>query len=143
MSSITIVRRIAASPSTVFDAISTAEGIAQWWGPDDGPVLHAEFDPRIGGQYKVRFQMLDGCEHECSGEVLELVRPSRLVMSWRWHGPEADGLSRIEISLRDEGNDHCELVFSHVQLPDDEATVKGHERGWNGSLNKLERALKS
>ena len=142
MSSITLVRRIAASANTVFDAISTPEGIAQWWGPDDGPVLFAEFDPRIGGPFKVRFQMRDGSEHECSGEVLEVERPSRLVFSWQWHGDEADGESRIEISLRPVGDAQCELTFSHRQLPDDERTAKGHERGWNGSLDKLERHLR-
>ena len=46
MTSLTLVRRIKARPSIVFDAVTTAEGIAQWWGPDAGPVLIAESDPR-------------------------------------------------------------------------------------------------
>ena len=49
MTSVTLIRRIAASPGTVFDAITTPEGIAQWWGPDEGPVVLAEFDARVGG----------------------------------------------------------------------------------------------
>ena len=142
MSSVTLVRLIAAAPDTVFDAITTAEGIAQWWGPDDGPVLSAEFDARVGGRFAVRFRMLDGSTHECSGEVLELVRPVRLAMSWRWHGNEAEGESRVEISLRALGH-RCELVFTHGLLPDDETTASGHERGWSGSLDKLERHLRS
>ena len=44
MTSLTIVRRIAARPSIVFDALTTPEGIACWWGPDAGPVLLAETD---------------------------------------------------------------------------------------------------
>ena len=75
MTSLTLVRRIKARPSIVFDAVTTAEGIAQWWGPDAGPVLLAEADVRVGGRYRVRFRMLDGTEHESSGEYLELVRP--------------------------------------------------------------------
>ena len=39
MTSLTLVRRIAARPSIVFDALTTPDGIACWWGPDDGPVL--------------------------------------------------------------------------------------------------------
>jgi uncharacterized protein YndB with AHSA1/START domain len=42
MTSLTLVRRIKARPSVVFDAVTTAAGIAQWWGPDAGPVLIAE-----------------------------------------------------------------------------------------------------
>ena len=45
MTSLTLVRRIAARPSIVFDALTTPAGIACWWGPDDGPVLLAETDP--------------------------------------------------------------------------------------------------
>jgi uncharacterized protein YndB with AHSA1/START domain len=60
MTSLTLVRRIAARPSIVFDALTTPDGIACWWGPDDGPVLLAETDIRVGG----RFRMLDRSEHE-------------------------------------------------------------------------------
>ena len=45
MTSLTIVRRIAARPAIVFEAVTTADGIASWWGPDAGPVLIAESDP--------------------------------------------------------------------------------------------------
>ena len=47
MTSLTLVRRIKARPSIVFDALTTPEGIAFWWGPDEGPVLVAETDPRV------------------------------------------------------------------------------------------------
>ena len=60
MTSLTLVRRIAARPSIVFDALTTPDGIACWWGPDDGPVLLAETDIRVGGRFRVRFRMLDG-----------------------------------------------------------------------------------
>ena len=63
MTSITIVRRIRARRSLVFEALTTPEGIASWWRPDDGPVLLAETDVRVGGRYRVRFRMLDGTEH--------------------------------------------------------------------------------
>ena len=52
MTSLTLVRRIAAHPSIVFDALTTSEGIASWWGPDDGPVLTAQSDVRVGGGYQ-------------------------------------------------------------------------------------------
>ena len=39
MTSLTLVRRIAARPETVFEAMTSPEGISHWWGPDAGPVL--------------------------------------------------------------------------------------------------------
>jgi len=137
MTSLKLVRRIAARPSIVFDALTTPEGIACWWGPDGGPVLLAETDPRVGGRFRVRFRMLDGSEHESSGEYLEVFRPERLAMSWRWAGGEDPGESLVEIDLRPipEGT---ELTFTHSRLRDEE-TRRSHEAGWNGSLDKLER----
>ncbi len=140
MTSLTLVRRIKARPSIVFDAVTTAEGIAQWWGPDAGPVLIAEADARKGGRYRVRFRMLDGTEHESSGEFLEVVPPERVVMSWRWEGGQEDpNESRVEILLRPipEGT---ELTFTHSLLRDEESR-RSHEGGWTGALDKLEARM--
>ena len=138
MTSLTLVRRIKARPSIVFDALTTPEGIACWWGPDDGPVLAAETEPRVGGRFRVRFRMLDGSEHEASGEYLEVVKPERLSMSWRWAGGAEDpGESLIEVRLR-AVTEGTELTFTHSRLHDEE-TRRSHEQGWNGALDKLQR----
>ena len=137
MTSLTLVRLIKARPQIVFDALVTAEGIAQWWGPDAGPVLVSESDPRVGGRFRVRFRMLDNTEHESSGEFLEIRQPERIVMSWRWNGGVEDpGESRIEITLRavPEGT---QLTFTHSLLHDEEGR-RSHAEGWSGSLDKLE-----
>jgi uncharacterized protein YndB with AHSA1/START domain len=142
MTSLTIVRRIKARPSLVFDAMTTAEGIPHWWGPDDGPVLFAQSDPRVGGRFRVRFRMLDGTEHESSGEFLEVAPPQRFSMTWRWTGGEEDpGESRIDVVLRaiPEGT---EVTFTHSLL-DSEETRLSHEEGWTGSFAKLERYFAS
>lgn len=138
MTSLTLVRRIAARPSIVFDALTTADGIMCWWGPDAGPVLVAETDPRVGGRYRVRFRMLDGTEHESAGEYLEVDRPRSLVVSWRWlKGGGDPGESRLEFRLRPipEGT---ELTLTHARLATDDA-ARGHQQGWAGALDKLER----
>ncbi|HLY89604.1 MAG TPA: SRPBCC domain-containing protein [Acetobacteraceae bacterium] len=141
MTSLTLVRRIRARPSIVFEALTTPEGIAQWWGPDAGPVLAAETDVRIGGRFRVRFRMLDGTEHESAGEYLEIVEPERLVMSWQWTNggepEEAGEVSRIEIDLKriDAGT---EITFTHARLRT-QASRASHEQGWAGALDKLVR----
>ncbi len=141
MSSLTLVRRIAARPAIVFEAMTTAEGVAAWFGPDDLPVLRAEMDARVGGAYLVRFRTLDGLEHEACGEFLELVAPLRIVMSWRWTSggvaEERGRTSRVEVDLRpiEIGT---ELTFTHACLWDD-ASQESHSHGWSGALDKLAR----
>src|SRR5579863_9213549 len=104
MTSFTLVRRIGARPAIVFRALSAPEGIGRWWGPDAGPVLSADIDARVGGRFRVRFRLLDGTEHEASGECLEVVDSKRLVMTWQWtiggEPDERDGESRVAIDLR-------------------------------------------
>jgi uncharacterized protein YndB with AHSA1/START domain len=138
MTSLTLVRRIKARPSIVFDALTTADGLAGWFGPDEGPVLVAETDPQVGGRFRARFRMRDGSEHEASGEYLEVVKPERLRMSWRWTGGAEDpGESLVEIGLRAVA-EGTELTFTHSRLRDAES-CRSHEQGWNGALDKLQR----
>jgi uncharacterized protein YndB with AHSA1/START domain len=141
MTSLTLVRRIAARPSVVFEAMTTPDGVAAWFGPDDVPVVDAQMEPRVGGTYRVHFRTLDGHDHEACGEFLEVVPPRRIVMSWSWAVggvPEERGrTSRIEIELTPiaEGT---ELTFTHTALWN-EASEKSHTSGWAGALNKLVR----
>jgi uncharacterized protein YndB with AHSA1/START domain len=143
MKSLTLVRQIAARPSIVFEAMTTAEGVAAWFGPDDLPVVRAEMDARVGGAYRVHFRTLDGRDHEACGEFLEVVPPRRIVMSWSWafggELEEAGRISRVEIELRPSG-DGTELTFTHASLSS-EASAKSHAQGWTGAFDKLIRHL--
>ncbi len=137
---LTLVRRIKARPKIVFDALTTADGISHWWGPDAGPVLSAQADPRAGGRFRLRFRALDGTEHETFGTFLEFRSPTYIAMSWRWEGGVEDpGESRVEITLRPvpEGTE-IRLIHS---LLDNEETRRSHEDGWSGALDKLEAWL--
>lgn len=141
MTGVSLVRRIAARPAIVFDALVTAQGIGSWWGPDDFPAISAVADTRVGGSYRVRFRTADGLEHECAGEFLEIEKPERVVMSWRWVVggvvEERGKVSRLEIRLRvvETGT---ELTLAHTRLSSHDS-ARGHEGGWAGALNKLVR----
>jgi uncharacterized protein YndB with AHSA1/START domain len=137
MTSLSLVRRIKARPSIVFDALTTPEGIASSWDPDGSPVLVAETDPQVGGRLRVRFRMLDGSEHESGYEYLEVVKPERQCMSWRWTGGAEDpGESLVEIRLGAVA-EGTELTFTHSRLHDEESR-RSREEGWTGALDKPE-----
>jgi uncharacterized protein YndB with AHSA1/START domain len=142
-SSLTLVRRIAARPSIVFEAMTTADGVAAWWGPDDVPVVGVEMDARVGGAYRVHFRTIDGRDHEARGEFLEVVPPRRIVMSWNWavggELEEQGRISRVEIDLAPIA-DGTELTFTHADLGS-EASGKSHAWGWGRALEKLVRHL--
>jgi uncharacterized protein YndB with AHSA1/START domain len=137
--SLTLVRRIRARPAIVFDALTTADGICAWWGPDALPVMLVDIDARLGGAYRVRFRTLDGQEHEVCGDYLEFAPPHRIVMTWRYlFGGEPEELgrvSRIECDLAAVAGG-TELTFTHTNLKN-EASLASHEHGWTGSFAKL------
>ena len=89
----------------------------------------------------IRFAMEDLPPESLLGAYLEVDKPTRLVMSWRWthrgEPEEAGEESRVEVDLRpiDTGT---ELTFTHSRLRT-EASRASHEQGWNGALDKLAR----
>ena len=136
--SLTIVRRIKASPEKIYAAWTKPELMARWWGPDAGPVLSAEADPRVGGAFRVVFQTLDGETHDCRGEYREVEAGRKLVFTWEWITmPERRSLVTIRLRPIAEGT---ELNFTHAQFFD-EAARDSHYVGWNGAFDKLETLL--
>lgn len=136
MTSLTLVRRIRARPAIVFAMLIEADGIAQWWGPDDGPVLVSEVDARVGGVFRIRFRRAAGDEHESTGTFLEIAPPHRVRMTWRWtYGGADPGESELSFALR-EIPEGTELTLTHAKLHDEESKLS-HEGGWSGALDKL------
>ncbi|NMM00588.1 SRPBCC domain-containing protein [Paraburkholderia sp. RP-4-7] len=136
--SLTIVRRIKAPPARVYAAWTRPELMARWWGPDAGPVLSAEADPRVGGRFRVVFQTLDGETHDCRGEYLEVEADRKLVFTWEWVTmPERRSL--VTIRLRPV-EDETELNFTHAQFFD-EIARDDHQAGWNDAFEKLDALM--
>ena len=132
--SLTIVRRIKASPAKVWAAITEPEQMVQWWGPDAGPTLSAEADVRPGGRFSVVFRLLNGEEHNPTGIYRKVIPEKTLVFTWEWAGmPERESLVTFRLEPFDGGT---ELTLIHERLPDEEA-LKSHEAGWSGLLDKL------
>ena len=136
--SLTLARRLKASPAKVFAAWTDPEKIIHWFGPAhtiDGSV-DAQMDVRVGGSFRVRFKTDDGEQHEVGGKYLEVLPNERLVFSWAWHSmPERQ--SQVTVILKPEG-DMTFLTLTHEKFFD-EAARDGHKRGWTGTLDKLER----
>ena len=130
--SVTIVRRIKASPAKVWAAITRPDQMIQWWGPDAGPTLRADVDVRPGGRFSVVFRLLNGDEHNPTGIYREVIPERKLVFTWDLPG-ERDSLVTFLLKPIDGGT---ELTLLHEHLPN-EAERESHEQGWRGLLDKL------
>ena len=73
---ITLTRRIKATPVRLFAAWTTPEQVAQWWDPEGTPLATCDIDLRVGG--KLRF-VNAGPGHGFEGTFRVIEPPSLLV----------------------------------------------------------------
>ncbi|MGI9404524.1 MAG: SRPBCC family protein [Hyphomicrobium sp.] len=134
--SLTLKRRLTATPEKVFSAWTDPEKIARWWGPAQIKTVHAEADARVGGRFNVIMRSPDGEEHNVSGVYREVIPNEKLVFTWAWRStPERESL--VTVALKADGAGTA-LTLTHEQFFD-EAARDSHKSGWSGSLDKLER----
>jgi uncharacterized protein YndB with AHSA1/START domain len=110
----------------------------------------AEVDERVGGHYRI-FQvdpegdMTGGSENR----IVELVPNERIVISWRFAGPNRqEDLSpetRLTVTFAEPRPGETELTVVHEQLDELAAAmpdVAGEvENGWNNTLDRLAPVL--
>jgi uncharacterized protein YndB with AHSA1/START domain len=95
-------------------------------------------DVRVGGRYRMNFQTDDGESHQVGGVYREVLPNSRLVFTWAWQStPERESLVTVTVAKDGDG---AMLTLLHEQFFDQKAR-DGHEHGWTGTLEKLERYL--
>lgn len=133
--SLSLRRRIKASPERVFEAWTDPRLIAEWWGcPETRAVPVAEFDVREGGSFRIAMQTEDGALHEVRGTYREVLPARRLVFTWNRIGT-AEPETLVSVALRADG-DGTVLMLTHEQFAD-EAVRDQHDHGWTASLDRL------
>jgi uncharacterized protein YndB with AHSA1/START domain len=134
--SLTLKRRLKASPERVFAAWTDPEKITRWMGPDEGKAISAECDARTGGRYRWVMQGTSGEIHDVSGVFREVVPNEKLVFTWAWKStPERQSLVTVLITPDGDGS---LLTLTHEQFFDADARDR-HRNGWNGALDKMEK----
>jgi uncharacterized protein YndB with AHSA1/START domain len=133
-------RRLPAPPSSVWDAFTDPDRLAQWWGPQGFSIPSLRFEPRVGEGYRIEMQRPEGDAFHLAGEFRAVDPPRRLAFTFRWEQPDPDDVENVaELVFRDAG-ESTELAL--VQGPfRTEARRALHHDGWSDSLDKLEAHL--
>jgi uncharacterized protein YndB with AHSA1/START domain len=71
-------RVLPAARAAVYGALSDPRQLAKWWGPRGFTAPSVEFDPRVGGSYRIAMQPPDGDLFYLSGEFREVDPSVRL-----------------------------------------------------------------
>jgi uncharacterized protein YndB with AHSA1/START domain len=133
-----MVRELPAAPRVVFRSFSDPDELATWWGPDGFSIPSLDFDPRVGGRYRIEMQPPEGDAFYLTGEFREVDPPARLAFTFAWEDPDPDDVETlVELSFRDLG-ESTEVVLSQGSFRT-EARRELHRNGWTDSFGKLER----
>lgn len=137
-----LTRVFAASPETVFRALTDPEALSRWFGPPGVACRNVQVDLRPGGRYSLEMAEADGSVYPLAGSYREVEAPRRLVMTWIWGHGELEGVETlVTIELR-EAAGGTELALTHENLPTPTALEK-HQGGWIACFDSLDTFLSS
>jgi uncharacterized protein YndB with AHSA1/START domain len=128
--------KIRAPIERVFQAITTADGIRNWW------TREADLDEHVGGTGEFRFSAYGANQHATKVSIDELNPPTRVV--WKTISsfrPEWSGTA-ISFDLREEGSTTV-LLFAHRDFAQADEIYALTNTGWAYYLVSLRQYLET
>jgi uncharacterized protein YndB with AHSA1/START domain len=137
-----VSRTIDGPAHIVFDAWTDPELMKRWWVPRSVPIilLSCEMDVRVGGTYRLVFQVDPTTTMAFHGRYLEVSPATRLV----WTNEEGEGDAVVTTVTFDEDQGRTRLVV-HDLYPSkdalDDAIASGSTAGWDEMLGQLDELI--
>jgi uncharacterized protein YndB with AHSA1/START domain len=143
---ILVTRIISAPRELVFDAFTTPEHVAKWWGPNGFTTTISEMNVKPGGIWQLVMQGPDGRKYPNKIEFIEVVKPERIVFK---HLPEfeTDKVNHhTNITFEDLGNKTYVVMTLTFESPEERNRVSkeyGAIEGGHQTLGRLEEFISS
>ncbi len=137
---IRLERVVDATPEEAFDAWTDPSGRVSWYAPQDGWVIEAETDLRVGGKWFVRFGATRDEMFTESGEFTEVDPPNRVAYTNVFTFPDGRSFTTLNVVTFTEVEGKTRLVVEDRGFPNEEQRSM-HENGWPAFLDAYERHL--
>ena len=133
-------RTLPAPQESVWQALTDPEQLAEWWGPKGYETESVDFDPKVGGAYRIAMQPPEGDVFFLSGTFRQVDPPARLAYTFVWDPPDPDDReTTATLELEDRGEETA-VHFSQGEFAT-EARRALHEEGWTDTLERLRQFL--
>lgn len=135
------------SRNVLFRAWTEPKHLSRWWGPKDFTTPVCEIQPRVGGALRIVMRAPDGTDYGMRGSYTEFRVPEALAFDFEaldQHGkPALQG--QLSVTFADEGGKTRMSLSTYAEGLGAEALamLDGMEAGWNQSLERLARSLRS
>src|ERR1051325_7944321 len=142
--SVVVEIEIAAPPDRVFQALTDAKQLEQWWRSPICETTAWKMDPRPGGKWGFETspasQSINGVnEYKCHGEILDYMRGRYLVYTWiaNWNDkPDAKTVVTWELVAIPGGT---RVKVTHSGLSNQPVVRDAYRGGWPGVISKLKK----
>lgn len=130
---------IYASAGWLWNALTDASELENWWGEDI--VLQA----KVGGQFREPWEDDDGNDCLASGKVLSVKKEKQITFSWKEKGWPPKSITECSFEIEDKGKS-CVLKVTHSgweTLPEklQKPLMKDFKVGWGYHLKELKEYL--
>jgi uncharacterized protein YndB with AHSA1/START domain len=135
-----MTRVLPVARTETYRALTDPEELGKWWGPRDFTAPSVEFDPQVGGGYRIAMQPPDGDVFHLTGEFREVDPPGRLAFTFRWDPPDPDDRETVVTLSLEERDDKTEVRLTQGEFATEERRAL-HEEGWTDSFDRLRELL--
>lgn len=140
-----ITRQIAASPQAVWEALTTAEKLKQWFAPRPWQITEAVVEPRPGGRFLIGMIGPNGENEDCGaseGCVLEAQAPNRFAwtdaMAGGYRPNETPFMTAIvTLDAKDGGTQYTARVLHRTEADRVKHEEMGFAEGWGTVIEQL------
>jgi uncharacterized protein YndB with AHSA1/START domain len=140
---IRLERVLNTTPDAAFKHWVDAGARRRWYAPEDGWIVEAETDLRVGGTWRVLFGPSREEMYLEHGVFEELDPPHRLVYTTLYEFPDGRLPFDTRVTVTFEAHDGGTLLrLVDTGYPSEEQRA-AHESGWPGFLDAFERTLES
>ena len=125
------IERVLPAPRTaVYRALTDPEELREWWGPRGFTIPEVDFDPEVGGSYRIARQPPEGDVFHLAGNFQAVDAPARLAFSFRWIPPDPDDRETLATLTLEERGRETTIRLVQGEFATEERLAL-HEAGWN------------
>ena len=136
-----VERLIAAPPDRVYQYFTDPKLFVTWWGPEGMTATAHALDVRVGGAWRATMRSGDGKGMTVGGVYRAVEASRRLIFTWAWEDDKGARGFETEVTITfAAAPGGTKLVILQKEFETAESRDQ-HGRGWNSTLDKLNRAV--
>ncbi|MBK8840225.1 MAG: SRPBCC family protein [Hyphomonadaceae bacterium] len=133
-------RVLPTKPEKIYKAFVDADAKARWLPPNGFTCKVHNFDPKVGGAYKMSFaNFTTGNSHSWTGKFVELVPGERIVYADKFDDPNMPGEMVVTVTLK-KGMVGTEVRIEQTNVPA-AIPLEACYLGWQESLEYLAKLV--